>query len=92
MGAGGADAIQLPVSVRFGGPNPLSGEGCEVRDLLILFACLYMFYNIYLSVLVFGHYSPNTIHRHYSSARGALSAMFGCLEPSLVPWLLDCFC
>ena len=51
------------------------------------FRCLYMFLK-HICVLVFGHYSSNTIHRHYSLARGALSAR--CLVVWNQVWFLGC--
>ena len=43
-------------------------------------------FGTYLGVSVFGHYSPNTIHRYYSLARGALSAR--CLVVLNQVWFL----
>ena len=36
---------------------------CEVRDPWTLFSVLEYIFGTYSGVLVFGHYSPNTIHR-----------------------------
>ena len=46
---------------------------CEVRDLRVLF-CVRL-----ERMFVFGvrHYSPNTIYRHYSSARSAMIVRCG---------------
>ena len=91
MGAGGVDAIQLPILVRFGGPNPLSGEGCEVRDLYITIERIFMCICLHLFV-VLGHYSRSlfigTVHRRV--ARRVLDGV--CVEPRLVHDLIVCIC
>ena len=54
------------------------------------FVCCYMFLK-HIFVLVFRNYSPNTIHRYYSLARGALSVrcwLFGAKFGSLFDHML----